>query len=110
MPKYASRRPRTETVSDEVEQAEPTETSNVLVLSATPEQVRSLLFNLKTSGAHVTKTPGERLEIIAFQSFGVTCDAKYDEKAEQLTITVASKPVFLTYESISAGILESLDL
>jgi hypothetical protein len=109
MPKYASRRPKTETVSDEVDLAEPTETSNVLVLSATPEQVRSLLYNLKTSGAHFTTTPNG-LEVIAFQSWGVTCDAKYDETAEQLTITVASKPVFLTYETISAGILESLDL
>jgi hypothetical protein len=80
----------------------------ILNFQATIEQIRDLFNEMKAGGATITeKVPGMNLgQAWTLAGHGVTADVSYVEPT--LTVTVVSKPFFVTINEIKCGILEAL--
>ena len=75
----------------------------VLNFQATSQQVAALFNELKASGTQITEN-GNQVWVLS--GHGMTADVSYSNPS--LTVTVVSKPFFITANEIRNAILEAL--
>ena len=74
-----------------------------LTFTATPQKVADLLNQLKVSGIQITEASANEF---VMEGHGIKADVKYVEPT--LTVTVLSKPFYVSEAMISGGISKAL--
>jgi len=79
--------------------------STFALQSVSPAQLVALQAELRANGGMVTTLSPNQYQIVGH---GVTADAAYDPATKVLTVTVVSKPFYVSIEEIETGLQKAL--